>query len=667
MARAPAAPQIESVSRPVYGGGQSDDMTSFAGDLLNYSNSQAILGANEGRFADYQRRQDYADNQELAMQQAQLREQTIKDTARKTPVELMREEAEVLKERMNLFNMAAQLKSATMQQDAREADYQLAEPLAQLASYVGTQNWGSVYAQRKALVANPLYAKSREVRARLEAIDQMLPSWGSAYNSRGESRNFMDVAKEAESPDWATRKEALRILALKSENAQGFVFSHPNLTPTQSAELLTFIRANPLVSDEMKIGQLRQFEQTFNQKLLESTGGDYQEFLRQLGSPETQRQKQDAARALLYGKGSDEPNYVDSSDRVLDGESLDHLNEFINMKIDNDAGVLSLTRAAREVYTHGRRLFDKDYGTLTPEEMVEVTSNNALERATDDPEFINQVSQAVVAGGAVGLGKFVDDVARLKKLIGTTGLSAADEAEMVALASGKWTEKAAGLASGKLSKVMPKIFAAARASGKGIKAVASMPLMSQAIGGVLKKVGTNNIVSGVANKIGTKAAAVIGAKGAAKVAGTALGLGLDAAFFYKDAWADMSKISDGIKSIKTAQTILQGAAARQEAPAEMQGIMEGLMRDIQNINIISERHGLGIKLDLNNVVSKQMAYRLQGKKALDQTMSEVYGVPQMPDPRKEMRVQYQPQQPTVAVGPGVSADPWAAMGQVTPQ
>lgn len=608
MARAPAAPQVESVSRPVYGGGQSDDMTSFAGDLLNYSNSQAILGANEGRFADYQRRQDYAENQNLAMQQAQLREQTIKDTARKTPVELMREEAEVLKERMNLFNMAAQLKSATMQQDAREADYQLAEPLAQLASYVGTQNWGSVYAQRKALVANPLYAKSREVRARLEAIDQMLPSWGSAYNSRGESRNFMDVAKEAESPDWATRKEALRILALKSENAQGFVFSHPNLTPTQSAELLTFIRANPLVSDEMKIGQLRQFEQTFNQKLLESTGGDYQEFLRQLGSPETQRQKQDAMRALLYGKGSDEPNYVDSSDRMLDGDSLEQLRFYINDSVENSAG-LSITRLVSD----GADFFRKNKN-LSAEDLAKVTPPQLLQTINwSDGEILKTIGN--VAGDAT---------------------------------------------AGAVAKY-------------GVSALVKLP--AKTLGTILKAAGPRMIsMSDKLIKFGSSAAS----KGALAAAGAKIGLSgtgvgliaagvMDVGMYKATVGVDMKRIDDSMKTIKEAQILLQGSAARGEAPQEMNEIMNQLFTAIGNVNTIAEKHGVKVKLDLNNVVSKQMAYRLQGKKALDQTMSEVYGVPQMPDPRQNMRVQYQPQQPTVAVGPGVSADPWAAMGPATPQ
>lgn len=662
MARRPAVPNIEMTALPVRGA--PEDVMGFAGSLLNYAAQQETLDANE-RAQEYYRSQDqYANQLQMIDSQRRLAQDSAEAASRGgsgervSPVSIMKQQAEELRDRMNLFNMAAQLKGAQMEQDAREADYALAEPLAQLGSYAGTQNWGSFYAMRKSILSNPLYNKSRDVRSRMEALDQMLPQWGETYNARGEAKNFLDVTKEAESPDWATRKEALRILALKSENPSGFLYSIPGLTPMQVGELQTFIRSNPLVTDQNKAMQVRQFEDAFRQKLLEQTGNDHREFLRQLASPQTQRQLEDARRAILYDKGSDDVSYTNAADRMLDGDTLESLNEYINAQVDNSAGMLSLTRWGREAYTGIRKLVSKDYAQLSDDELLKVQSPAALERLDGEIGLTKSIGQSLVAGGAPTVGAFVDNVKKFMRLnsevmgsVGTDLTSALRELEAISASMAKGSPLAAKTAaalSRSSTTVLTKLYGAAKMVGKSPGWVLQNTLVGSMLAPVLRKIGAGSAAKSAAGWIGGKAAAMGGAKAAGKIAGSAVGLGLDALFFYKDAGRDMGQVSDAFRVIKQAQAALQSSAAAGRPPPQMQKIMQNLMQAIDTVNTITQRHGVNVQLDLNNIVSRQIAQRIQGGNAVDEAIRQVYGTPQVQDPRAALRQMVVPQAPVAS-------------------
>ena len=489
----------------------------------------------------------------------------------------------LLKARGQLFSQAAQVQELERAQTAREADYALAEPFADLGAYAGNQNWGSFYLQRKSLVANPLYKNSREIRSRMEAIDQMLPQWGQATTSSGDTRSFLDVSRDAESPDWATKKEALRILAAKSENPQGFLTSFPGVSPVQRMEVLSFMQANPLVEDPTKLQALAQFKQNVQSQAMEASKGNPKEFLKIMSSPETNVQMQEASRAILYGQTSEDMSDISARDKTLSAMGMDQLEFYINDKIDNSAGWLSVSRGVSELTDIFRNPQIKNMSMETLLKVIPPEYLDTFDLSTGEVKrtLENAGLYGTIAYGGHKLRKF-SQIAKPKR---------------------------AGVL-----KALFKVFS--------------------------KKAAEAEVQVGATKSFLAKGAAKVGSK----TVGMLAGLGLDAAFFWNDAGHDMSNVREAMGQVKQIQSALRAMAVQGSPAANIQDYLTGLQRSIDELNIISERHGVNVRLDMNNVFSNQMLRKLRSKLSVGHSVASIYNL-------QPMIQSQQPQQPQQQVKP----------------
>jgi hypothetical protein len=338
------------------------------------------------------------------------------------------------------------------------------------------------------------------------------------------------------------------------------------LTPTEAGELVSFIKTNPLVTDPEKLNQLRTFEQTFRQKLLESTGNDFNAYTKMLSDPQIVRQMEEARRALMYGHSNAETNYISAQDRVLDADTWDQLQFYINDKVDNSAG-LSATRLVSEISDFFR---DPRVTNLSDEDLAKVIPPAVL-------ESINWANPAVMQS--------VANIAGDKVAYNIARYGVAEVARLPAQVVGKILRVAGDTAVGRAGSEMTKWGA---------------------------KKGT----SLAATKAGAKFAGPIGWAAAA---------GMDAFMFHQAAGRDMGQIKDAFGVIKASQAALQSSAVRGQMPEQMQEIMGALQEAVSTVNTISERHGINVRLDLNNIVSRQVASRLQTQQVIDTAAAAAYG------------------------------------------
>ena len=69
-------------------------------------------------------------------------------------------------------------------------------------------------------------------------------------------------------------------------------------------------------------------------------------------------------------------------------------------------------------------------------------------------------------------------------------------------------------------------------------------------------------------------------------------------------------------------------ASQGKSPAMMPQIMEQMTQAIQTVNAITSNHNINVNLDINNIISRQIADRMKSKSAVDTAMRNVYGQPQ---------------------------------------
>ena len=554
------APSVRYNSRPA---AASNDIGMMYNTATQVAAMEANQAAGDRMLDDAEQMRTQESNQRIL--QIQHQQALLRDTSR---VREAKERATLLQARSQVFRQATQLRSLERAQEAQEADYALADSFADLGAYAGTQNWGSFYSQRKAILGDPRYKKSKEVRERMETINQMLPQWGESYNSQGDARSFVEVSREASSPDWATKKEALRILALKSENPSGFLSSVPELSPVQRMELMSFMEKNPLVEDQSKIQQVNQFKQNFQEQAMVMSDGNPEKYLQLMSSPETIKKMQSATRGFLYNQTEDDMDDVTARDKTIGTIGLEQLQFYINDKIDNSAGFLSITRGISELSDMFR---DPRIKAMAPETLMKVVPAEYWD--TFDLST-GELKNTLLQGG-VKLG---------------------------------WGVK-------KLSQVSPQ----ARAKIAGIIAKAAPNILKKQAGKSLAAVASNAVRAGA---VGT-------AKLGVKALGTLVTLGIDAGMFYKDAGKDMGAIREAFEKIKQTQGTLRAMASMGTTSPDLQQYMVGLSQAINDVNILTERHGINVKLDLNNVLSNQVLKKLQASLLVDRVGGMGYGSSQI--------------------------------------
>lgn len=243
-------------------------------------------------------------------------------------VESLGRDAKVLELRRNLHQAHSALAVQEQQQRADEADLALSPLVSDLAAFIGSQNWAGVYAKRREIMTHPLFPHTREVRKVLAEVDARLKDWGTDFTSTGQEVSFLDVLRMAGSTDPKEQKEAFRILALRSEDAERFIMSLPvdiNPDPLFRYQLLSFIRDNPRVSPE-QIALYKEMEAAQRKAYMDLFANDPEVLAQVFVSPEYRQRQEALRRAVLFGAPSgsfaDWLPAINASDFALDEEAL---------------------------------------------------------------------------------------------------------------------------------------------------------------------------------------------------------------------------------------------------------------------------------------------------------------------------------------------------------
>lgn len=258
------------------------------------------------------------------------------------------------------------------------------------------------------------------------------------------------------------------------------------------------------------------------------------------------------------------------------------------MHSDNSAGFLSITRGLSELTDLFR---DSRITNMSPETLIKVVPAETWDTFDlSTGELGNTVKNILVEAGIP---------------IAQTGIK-------------KWSQVAAlkfankNLADAVKNKITKAI---AKKAPKLLSKMVSKEIAAGAYGAAAKGLG----------KLGSR------------LLGAAATVGLDASFFYMDAGKDMAAVRESFAEIKNLQATLRTAAMKGETPPDLQSLIMGLQTSIENVNILSQRHGLNVKLDMNNILSNRVLRKLQQSMVIDTPPAPTYTAPtQMSSPRAAM-------------------------------
>lgn len=254
-----------------------------------------------------------------------------------------------LRARQQMFQIQNEIAAATKLQESKEADFALEPIVAELSAYAGSENWAGVYSKRREILQNPAYGKASEVKRIMSELDMGLKNWGSEITTDGREVSFQDVARMASSSDPAEQKQAFRILALRSENSEGFIDTLPmdqvnTRDPLFRAQLKSFIRDNPRVDRDDYV-RYKQAETEYLGSLKQQFAHDPVLAAQMIASPEVKEALDKMRAGMLTGKTGNEADWLPRltpNDVALKDTDLMDLGEALKVQIGRQGDTMAM-------------------------------------------------------------------------------------------------------------------------------------------------------------------------------------------------------------------------------------------------------------------------------------------------------------------------------------
>lgn len=289
--------------------------------------------------------------------------------------EEMRTQANLLQNRRAVFQAANQLQDATQMQASEEADFVLQPLLSQVSTYAGSENWAGMYAARRQIIEHPLFQHARQTKVALSDLDQGLKNWGTEISSDGRELTFHDVIRMTGSSDPAEVKEAYRILAIRSENSEGFINSIPDGAlggrgPVFRAQLSSFVRENPRISED-DLNRYQVLENQYLSQLTSQFGNDPVLAAQMIGSEATKKALSSIKQGVLAKRGSNLADFlppIDASSLAVDDVGIRNLSEYVKQTgaRNLDSWITSIGRGAADLFTGGPESLIEEDASLQP-------------------------------------------------------------------------------------------------------------------------------------------------------------------------------------------------------------------------------------------------------------------------------------------------------------
>lgn len=304
-----------------------------------------------------------------------------------------------LRSRQQMFQIQNEIAAATKLQESKEADFTLEPIVAELSAYAGSENWAGVYSKRREILQNPAYGKASEVKRIMSELDMGLKNWGSEITTDGREVSFQDVARMAGSSDPAEQKQAFRILALRSENSEGFIDTLPmdqvnTRDPLFRAQLKSFIRDNPRVNRDDYV-RYKQAETEYLGSLKQQFAHDPVLAAQMIASPEV-KEALDLMRAgMLTGKTGNDASWLprlEPNDVALKDPDLTDLGSALKVQVERTGNTLAM-----DIYKGIKELA---YGTES--EALDKIRNNPKLAALSDAGFFPKQFDDKSLGDYVG-------------------------------------------------------------------------------------------------------------------------------------------------------------------------------------------------------------------------------------------------------------------------